>query len=389
MTPRSILARERGALDAHRATLRGGELPPPADAPRGTFAHGLLLPLSILAQVLRTPELRGPFLRITFVRWALLAVAAALVIATGSSPGRTEPRRAVGVTRDPASSSEPLSVDAPGVHIRLGDEDEAKDHVVILGQTVQVSHEGEPPPAPSASVTAPPPPPSFQERARDTVTRGWAGIVALVGTLSAIEFLLVALTRRWDDWLSFHVSRLAWVRPEVEQPPHRKVSLDIKWLWRKLRRRIRGYILIASGMPLLAVLELVPVVGHWLFAAGFTLWAWYWVGVFTASKSAHAWADDGRVPAPPWLRKAQVRVASGCLVWPLRAYGRVWAWVLRGVSAPAETFERSPAPFLGLALARAVFALPGLYVLVRPIVPVAAGRLCAEADPQRRFAAGP
>jgi hypothetical protein len=59
------------------------------------------------------------------------------------------------------------------------------------------------------------------------------------------------------------------------------------------------------------------------------------------------------------------------------------------VNSAAATFERSPAAFLGLALARGVLALPGLYLLARPIVPVAAGRICAESDPGDRFAAPP
>jgi hypothetical protein len=29
--------------------------------------------------------------------------------------------------------------------------------------------------------------------------------------------------------------------------------------------------------------------------------------------------------------------------------------------------------------------LPGFYLLARPIVPVAAGRLCADVDPEDRF----
>jgi hypothetical protein len=41
----------------------------------------------------------------------------------------------------------------------------------------------------------------------------------------------------------------------------------------------------------------------------------------------------------------------------------------------------------GTADARAVLSLPGLYLLARPIIPVAAGRLCAESDPRDRFSA--
>jgi hypothetical protein len=211
----------------------------------------------------------------------------------------------------------------------------------------------------------------------------------LLGALSVTEGITVFFSRRWDDWLSFYISAIAGIRPESAQPPPRRLALDLKWLWRKFKRRIRGYVIFGSGMPLLYLLMLVPAVGGWLFGIAVTLWAWYWVGVFTASKSAHAWADDGLAAPPLLVRSFNAGVAKGWWFWPLRVYGRAWAWVVRGVNSAAATFDRSPAPFLGLALARAVLALPGLYLLARPIVPVAAGRLCAEADPGDRFVAGP
>ena len=40
--------------------------------------------------------------------------------------------------------------------------------------------------------------------------------------------------------------------------------------------------------------------------------------------------------------------------------GRAWARLTRGVDPAAATFERTPAPFLGLALARVILSLPGL-----------------------------
>ena len=207
--------------------------------------------------------------------------------------------------------------------------------------------------------------------------------------LSIAEGIIVFFSRRWDDWLSFHISGLAGIRPESAEPPVREVSFDVKWIGRKLKRRFRGYIIFASGMPLLYLLQLVPMAGTWLFGVAITLWGWYWVGVFTASKSAHAWADDGVAQPPLPVRSFNARFATGWWWWPLRVYGRLWAWLVRGVSSAAATFDRSPAPFLGLALARALLALPGLYLLARPIVPVAAGRLCAESDPDDRFVTGP
>lgn len=141
----------------------------------------------------------------------------------------------------------------------------------------------------------------------------------------------------------------------------------------------------AAGVPALLPLRLVPEVGTWLFSIAATLWGWYWLGVFSAAKSAHAWADEEQALSPAPIRKLNERVSKGFVLGPVRWYGRAWAKITRGVNPAATTFERSPAAFLGLALARVVLALPGLYLLARPIVPVAAGRLCAEADPTDRF----
>jgi hypothetical protein len=383
--PQAIVARERSALALHQASLRGGALPAPRAAPKGTFVHGLLLPLSLFVATLRSRELRAPYLRLVAFRGALLALFAVLALALG---GSTEKERGSGITvhydEDGDKKDEPVNVDLPGLHVHL-DETKQQNDVTFLGQKVPVTQEG----AGASTPAAPPPPASRWGVMKEKLNRGWKAVVAFVGALSVTEGIIVFFSRRWDDWLSFYISAIAGIRPESAEPPARRLALDLKWLWRKLKRRVRGYVIFGSGMPLLYLLTLVPVVGGWLFGISVTLWAWYWVGVFTASKSAHAWADDGVAPAPVLVRTFNAGVAKGWWLWPLRVYGRVWAWVVRGVNSAAATFDRSPAPFLGLALARAILALPGLYLLARPIVPVAAGRLCAESDPGDRFVTGP
>ncbi|NVL78629.1 hypothetical protein HWN78_27015, partial [Escherichia coli] len=66
---------EKSALAAHRAALRGSELPPPDDAPRGTFLHGFFLPFTLIVATLRDAELRGPYLRVAFMRGLLVLLA--------------------------------------------------------------------------------------------------------------------------------------------------------------------------------------------------------------------------------------------------------------------------------------------------------------------------
>jgi hypothetical protein len=382
--PAAVIARERTAIAAHRATLRGSELPPPDGAPRGTFLHGFLLPFSLIVATLRDADLRRPYLRLAAVRLAV-AVAAALLLFSSDKAKPRRDRSGPTIVVHGDASGRPVKVDVPGVHVEI-DERKGKEEVTVLGQEIPVEHaergaRAEPPAAQA--------PPTRAGRAWVALRDGWAWILALVAFFSVVEGVIVFFSRRWDDWLSFHLSRIAGIKPEDEAPKDPKIALDLKWLYKKMKRRIRGYVVFAAGVPALVPLRLVPSVGPWLFSAALTAWAWYWLGVFAASKSAHAWADEGTAPSPAPIRFLNERVATRWWAAPLRPYGKLWAFFTRGVNPPAATFERSPAAFLGLALARTVLSLPGLYFLARPVVPVAAGRLCAESDPADRFTVKP
>jgi hypothetical protein len=388
---------EKSALAAHRAALRGSELPPPNDAPRGTFLHGFFLPFSLIVATMRDAELRGPYLRVAFMRGLLVVLAGVIAVAGGDLSTRSEraghgPSVVVHKTKKKdGAKSQPIHVDIPGLHVDIDDDDEKGDPKVnVLGKDVPVQTAGDTPTPPPATEPAPPAgPPSFARRIWNGVTHSWAWLLALFTILSATEGVIVFFSRRWDDWMSFHASRLAGIRPEDETPKTPKIAFDLAWLYRKLKRRMRGYVVFAAGLPALLPLQLVPVAGTWLFRIAATLWGWYWLGVFTAAKSAHAWADEETAPSPAPIRMLNERVSSAFVFGPLRWYGRMWARITRSVNPAATTFERSPAAFLGLALARIILSLPGLYLLARPIVPVAAGRLCAEADPAARFSVIP
>lgn len=392
----SLVEREREALAAHRASLRGASaIPPPDRAPRGTFLHGFLLPFSLIATTLRDRELRVPYLKVTAIR-AAVVIAIALAAFSGNKDKRRghdfqvgTPKAAVVTDRHRKEKHTPVKVDIPGVHVDL-DPNNHKDEIVVLGQKVPVVDENGAIDAQSQPVeAAPPPPPTMLGRAWMQVKDRWAWILGLVAFLSGAEAVVVFLSRRYDDWLSFHASRLARIRAEDDAPKERKIALDLPWLYRKLKRRIRGYVVFAAGVPAFLPLRLIPVAGTLAFSIALTLWAWYWLGVFTAAKSAHAWADEATAPSPRPIRMLNDRVSKGFFVFPLRLYGRAWAWITRSVNPAAATFERSPAAYLGLALARAILSLPFLYLFVRPLVPVAAGRLCAESDPGARFSEPP
>lgn len=390
----SLVEREREALAAHRASLIGSEIPPPDRAPRGTFLHGFLLPFSLIASTLRDRELRAPYLKVTAVRIAAV-VAITLIAFSGNTkdkkhrPGGGAPKAVVVHEKHRSEKHTPVKVDIPGVHVDL-DVNNGKEEIVVLGQKVPVVDEnGDIGATAKAEEPAPPPPTTTLGRAWAKVKDSWAWLLALVAFMSGAEGIVVFLSRRYDDWMSFHASRLARIRPEDAEPKERKLAFDLPWLYRKLKRRIRGYVVFAAGVPAFLVLRLIPYAGNWAFSIALTLWAWYWLGVFTAAKSAHAWADEATAPSPKPIRMLNDRVSKGFFVFPLRLYGRAWAWITRSVNPAAATFERSPAAYLGLALARAILSLPFLYLFVRPLVPVAAGRLCAESDPGARFSVVP
>jgi hypothetical protein len=335
------------------------------------FLRGFVLPFSLIAATLRDPELRPPYLRLALLRGLVVVLVGIVAVSGGRVRARDGHERGhIGVVvhhspDDPKPAS--VHVDLPGLKVDIDDKNE-KDTVSVLGQSVPVS---------SAEKAA--------ENAGGVVARSWGWLLGLVTILSAAEAVVVFFTRRWDDWLSFHASRLVAIRPEDEAPKTPKLAIDVPWLYRKLKRRARGYVVFAAGLPALLPLRLIPTAGGWLFTIAATLWGWYWLGVFSAAKSAHAWADEEKALSPVPIRTLNERLSTHSVFAPLRWYGRAWAWITRSVNPASTTFERNPGAFLGLALARVVLALPGLYLLARPIVPVAAGRLCADVDPADRF----
>lgn len=376
----SMLEREAEAIAAHRAALRGLAL----GAPRGltpdgkppaapTFAHGFLLPFTLVAATLRDAGLRARYVRATLVRTAIVVVVGGLAIANGAVEVEHEHSRSIVQVHDDDDDDDKEAIEAvkKWAPSAAGAIEEAKKEEAAA----KVAKQNEPPP-------------KWWQKAWDRVRTSWRWLLAALALLAVLEGVVTFFSRRWDDYLGFYASALARIRPEqANAPPPPNVAADFKWLYRKARRRVRGYVVFAAGVPMLYPVKLLPSVGDLFFTVLLTFWGWYWLGVFSASKTAHAWADEGTAAAPLPIRALNEHAAQGRLVWPLRAYGRVWASLTRNVFPVAVVFERAPQAFLGLALARAILSLPGLYFVARPIVPVAAGRLVAETDPWDRFSA--
>lgn len=374
---KDVVARERVAVATHRSSLRGDAvMPPPSAAPKGTFAHGFLLPFTLIAATLRDGELRRPFIQTTAVRLLVIALLTALGLSTGSPKDEKRGSPVIVVHHDvgttPPSPSAGVHVRLPGVEVDLADAPGAKSEVKVLGQNVPVVDIDD-----RAEAAA-----KNEKKKRSA----WKWLLAIVATISAATAVVIALSRRYDDWLNFGISALASIQPEDAERKKPKIAVDFKWLWKKLKERIRESVAFAAGMPMIALLQIVPHAGGVLFKIGTVLWGWYWLGVFTAAKSDHALVDAKTAPPPRIVRGLESIARMHWLFTPLRLYARLWAWLAKSFDAPAAIFERTPAPFLGLGLARALLSLPGLYVMSKSIIPVAAGRLIAESDPHGRFA---
>lgn len=222
------IEREKVALAAHRAALRGSALPPPGDAPKGMFLHGFLLPFSLITATLRDPELRGTYLRVLLMRSALVVVVGIIAVAGGNV--RARERKGPGevgiVVHHSPNHAKPAAVhvDLPGLKVDIDDKEE-KASVAVLGQNVPV-HDVRGARADTAEPREPQAPPGLALRMWRHVASSWAWLLALVTMLSATEGVVVFFSRRWDDWLSFHASRLASIRPEDDVPKTPKVAFD-------------------------------------------------------------------------------------------------------------------------------------------------------------------
>jgi len=235
-----------------------------------------------------------------------------------------------------------------------------------------------------------------EERARATRLGGWLERISarfpwlslvsrVYGFAILAEWMLIAVTRQYDDELARRTSERLGVLPD-DEPKTPKVSVDPKWALRKLRDRVRGALLFASAFPLYVFIEALPV-GRLVGPIAVVVWGAYWGAVFTAAKSAHAWRDADAVPPPPlpfFLRPFEGLMVSHPR---LMAYPRAWSWLVKSVRSPATQAERSLPAFAGLLFVRAFTHVPVVYLMLRPLVAVAAGRVIAGRDPRARLTA--
>jgi hypothetical protein len=197
-----------------------------------------------------------------------------------------------------------------------------------------------------------------------------AGFAALFAALSIIEWCVVALAHEHHDALGVRASQLTGTSYETMDGPPR-VRLDFDWLRTKMKRKLRGVIVVACGLPLLAVSAGIPHLGDWIYAALTSAWTAYWFAVFALGGTFLAWEPEA---APdPWFVRACERAGRVPVIGaPMRLYARFCRRLTRSVRAACAAFEEAPWEAAGLALARAIGGLPIVYLALRPVFGVAA-----------------
>ena len=204
-------------------------------------------------------------------------------------------------------------------------------------------------------------------------------LAAIYASLGIAQTAILALSRDFHDVLSRDLSLLVNVAPE--DPPMRpKVRLDIPWLRRKTKRRVRFFIGFLPGAILINIVaRLVPP--HRTITTVLTaLWAAYWWMVMTAGQSARAWTPP-ETTQRPWYLRAWFTLCDRVFLfrWGLpRWWGTMWDRMARNFHGPAERVEEQPLEFAGLALSRALVLIPVVKLLLRPVYPVAVAHLLVE-----------
>lgn len=217
----------------------------------------------------------------------------------------------------------------------------------------------------------------------------WRRFWALaVSAIFAAQWVVLALARDYQDRTSRELALTAGIEPEEDDIKPR-VRIDWKWLRRKLRRRVRGAMVLVPGFLLASPIFLLARISGftWLSSIVTGAWTFYWWMVFSAARTGRAWLWEKSAPpnAPlRWYLQA-TQTTPGLRWWGPRFVGWVWVRMTRSMFSPAMAVELDFAAFAGLSLARLIGNVPLIRVFVRPAMSVVA----AEIVIQRAVAAAP
>ncbi len=211
-------------------------------------------------------------------------------------------------------------------------------------------------------------------------------LLTVLALFAAVEWLVIALSREHHEQITRAITERFALPPEDPQQTPR-IRLDLRWLWRRVRRWGRGIKAIIGVLPVVLAFSLVLApLGIRERASGvvLVLWSFYWGAVIACSKTAYAWRTEGDASAP------QPRYVESFRRWPIVS---LWARFLGRMtksSAPAvREVDAQLWEFLGLSLARTLLGVPVLYSFIRPSLPVAALLVLATPAPEPELVATP
>lgn len=213
--------------------------------------------------------------------------------------------------------------------------------------------------------------------------------LTVTGVLRRFYQTFVVLAPVPSVLLARHYARLAALaRNKLGFGP---VEPCLEPFWRAVKRVVAQAVLVAIGLlPLIAVLQILPVIGSVLLHATVALWALHWI-VVEAFDSARVLrpgetlADIDRLAesAPrPWfvriLTEAKGRLPLGGL---LARFGRWCDKLALPWREEIVLVERHPALMVGFSLTTAALvATPVLNLLFRPIILVAAAHVVGQLE---------
>ena len=207
----------------------------------------------------------------------------------------------------------------------------------------------------------------------------WQRLWAIaVSAVFAAQYVVLALARDYQDRTSRDLALAAGIEPEEDDIAPR-VRVDWKWLRRKLRRRIRGLMVLIPGFVIASpAFLLARVFGLDVLTSILTgAWTFYWWMVFSASRTARAWVwEDTAEPNAPlrgWMWVTQK--VPGFRWFGPRLITWLWVRTTRSMFSPAKAVELDPAAFAGLAVARLIGNVPLIRVFVRPVMSVVAAEI--------------
>ncbi|MCY1077602.1 hypothetical protein [Archangium lansingense] len=201
-------------------------------------------------------------------------------------------------------------------------------------------------------------------------------LVALLSSLQLAQWIVIALSRDFHTELSREVSLRSGVAPE-DEPITPRVRLNVPWVRSKMRRRWRALVVFACGVPVLWLFTRFLPWRDSILATLMSLWGAWWFVVFTAGKSALAWNEQA--PREPWFLRGWNELTRRWAMFGV--YSSMWTKHTREVFSPVASVERRPWGLMGLAVVRALAALPLVKCFLRPVIPVAAAHLLAADAP--------